>query len=166
MSTNTGKGTRAVRAGQLIAGARKRFPNGGQTLTMGGGSTTVTVDAVCGDLQKIIDNRAATTAAQATARDTVKAERAQAPALVQTMDEFEQVVRFMFGADTKALADFGLKPRKERKPQTAEQKAAAAAKRKATRAAHGTQGAKAPAAPANAPAAAPGGAEVGQPTKG
>jgi hypothetical protein len=154
---------------------------------MGGGATTVTVDAVCADLQKIIDNRAATTAAQATARDTVKAERAQTPALVQTMDEFEQAVRFMFGADTKALADFGLKPPKGRQPMTAEQKAVAAAKRKATRQARGTKGTKAKravhgnvtaqvvvtpvpaapaevsAAPAPAPVAAPGGAEVGQP---
>jgi hypothetical protein len=163
MSTNVGKGTRAVRAGQLIAGARKRFPNGGQTLTLGGGATTVSVDAVCADLQKIIDNRVATTAAQATARDTVKAERAQTPALVQTMDEFEEVVRFMFGADSKALADFGLKPPKVRQPMTSAEKAAAAAKRKATREAHGTKTATAASAPAPAPAAAPGGAGVGQP---
>ncbi len=41
------------------------------------------------------------------------------------------------------LADFGLEPRKEPTPLTAEQKAAAAAKREATRKARGTSSAKA-----------------------
>lgn len=52
-------------------------------------------------------------------------------------------VRFNFGSDPEALADFGLKPPKARTPLTAEQKAAAAAKRKATREARGTKGPKA-----------------------
>jgi hypothetical protein len=185
MGKNNGKGTRAARAGQLIAGARKHFPNGSQVLTFGGGATTVTVDAAVKELQTLIDNRTATTAARATARDKVQAERAQAPALVAFMNAFEELVRLLFGADTNALADFGLTPPKGRTPRTAEQKAVAAAKAEATRKARGTTGAKArkavhgnvtaelvvtpvpppaaaPAVPATAPAAAAGGAATTQ----
>jgi len=186
MGKNDAKSTRAARAGSLIAGARKRFPNGGQTLTFGGGAVTVTVDAVVKELQTLIDNRAATTAAQAAARDKVKAEREQAPALVAFMKAFEDFVRFAFGADTAALADFGLPPRKERTPKKAVDKAVAAAKAEATREARGTKGPKArkavrgnvtatlvvtpapapaaaPAVPATEPAAATGGAASGPP---
>jgi len=150
------KGTRATLAGQLAAGTRKHFSNGAQSLTFGGGATTVTVDAVVTNLTKIVTNRATTTAAQATARDTVKVEQAQAPALNAFMDAFEEFVRLNFEADTNALADFGLKPRKEPKTQTADEKAAAAAKRKATRKAHEAEAsATAPAAPAGAAIAQP-----------
>jgi hypothetical protein len=138
-------------------GTRKHFANGAQSLTFAGGATTVTVDATVTNLQKIVTNRAATTAAQATAGDTVKAERAQAPALNAFMDAFEEFVRLNFEADTNALADFGLKPRKAPRPQTAETKAAAAAKRTATRKAHEVQ------ASATAPAAPPAGATSAQP---
>jgi hypothetical protein len=46
-----------------------------------------------------------------------------------------------FGNQPDVLADFGLVPRKAPTPLTVEQKAAAAAKRKATRAARNTMGA-------------------------
>jgi hypothetical protein len=186
MGKNNGKGTRAARAGQLVAGARKRFPNLGQTLTFGGGAATVSVQAAIDELEKLVDLRAASTAARATARDTVKAERDQLPALVAFMNAFEALVRVTFGADTAALADFGLTPRKGRTPLTAEQKAVAAAKAEATREARGTKGPKArkavrgnvtaelvvtpatppaaaPKAPAPAPDAPAGGAAVNQP---
>ncbi|HEY8038591.1 MAG TPA: hypothetical protein VIF15_02305, partial [Polyangiaceae bacterium] len=48
-----------------------------------------------------------------------------------------------FGTQADVLADFGMTPRKAATPLTVEQKAAAAAKRKATRAARGTKGPKA-----------------------
>jgi hypothetical protein len=136
------------------------------------------------------DLRAATTAARATARDAVSAELAQAPALVAFMNAFEALVRVVFASDTAALADFGLAPRKVPAPKMAAEKAVAAAKRKATRAARGTKGLKArqaihgnvtatlvvtpvapaaevPAAPAPKPSpAAPGGNAFGQPAKG
>jgi hypothetical protein len=143
MAKNNAKGTRATRAGQLIAGTRKHFPNGGDKLTFGGGATTVTVDAAIKELQTLIDLREATTAAQATAKGKVAAERAQTPALVAFMNAFEQFVRFTLGADTNALADFGLTPRKGQAPKTAVTKAVAAAKGKATREARGTKGPKA-----------------------
>ena len=156
MGKNKARGTRATRAGNLASGTRKHFSSGAQSLTFGGGATTVTVDAAITNLNKIVSNRATTTAAQATARDAVKAERAETPALIAFMNAFEEFIRLNFEADTNALADFGLKPRKVRKTLTSEEKAAAAAKRKATREAHGAK------APAPAPAAQ-GGAATAQP---
>jgi hypothetical protein len=138
-----GKGTRATRAGQLIAGVRKRFPTGSDKLAVGGAVGSVTVDAAVGELQTLIDNRTATTNAQATARDTVQAEREATPKLVAFMSALEAFIRLQFSADTAALADFGLPQRKQRTPLTAVQKAVAVAKRKATREARGTTSAKA-----------------------
>jgi hypothetical protein len=145
MTTNQpkGKGTRATRAGQLIAGARKHFTNGSQVLTFAGALANVSVDAAVKELQELVDNRAATTAAQATAKDKVQAEAAAMPGLVAFMNAFETLIRVMFSADTASLADFGLQQRKQPAPQTAEQKAVAAAKREATREARGTKGPKA-----------------------
>ena len=142
-TTKNSKGTRVTRAGKLIAGVRKRFPTGSQQLTIGGAVGSVTVDAAVAELQQLIDNRAAVTTAQATARDKVQAERGATPDLVAFMNAIEAFVRLMFSADTTALADFGLQPRKQPAPLTAEQKAVAAAKRKATREARGTTSAKA-----------------------
>ncbi len=188
-TTTKGKGTRATRAGQLIAGTRKRLTNGAQVLTFAGGFANVTVDAAVAELQTLIDNRAAATAARAAARDKVAAEQAAMPALVAFMNAFEALIRVMFGNDTAALADFGLTPRKAPAPKTTEEKAAAAAKRAATRTARGTKGPKArkaihgnvtaslvvtpaappamvPAAPATpAPAPAPAGAVTAPPLK-
>jgi hypothetical protein len=190
MAIKQGKGNRATLAGQLIAGARKHFANGSQVLTFAGGFANFTVDAAIAELQKIIDLRAVAAAARANAKDQVQAERDAAPKLVAFLDAFEALVRVMFGADTAALADFGLTPRKRPIPKTAQQKAVAAAKRKATRSARGTMGPKAkkavhgnvtaqlvvtpvapapdtpkaPAAPAPvAPAGAPGGAATAPP---
>ncbi|MGH7293492.1 MAG: hypothetical protein ACRELB_01100 [Polyangiaceae bacterium] len=101
------------------------------------------MDAAVWELQQLIDNRAATTTARATARDKVQAEREATPNLVAFMNALEAFIRLQFSADTAALADFGLPPRKQRAPLTAEQKAVAAAKRKATRQARGTTSAKA-----------------------
>ena len=137
-----GKANRAARAAQLIAGTRKHFTNGSQALTYVGSTATVTVDAAVAQLQTLIDNRAATTGAQATARAKVAAERAQMPALAAFMKAFEAIVRVMLGASVEALADFGLAPPKVPAPRTAEQKAVAAARRKATREARGTKGPK------------------------
>jgi hypothetical protein len=185
-TTTLGKGTRATRAGQLAAGARKHFTNGGQVLTFAGGLANVTVDGAVAQLQKLIDNRDAVTQARATVRDRVAAERDAAPSLIAFMNAFEALVRVMFGTDTTALAEFGLTPRKRPTPKTATEKAVAVAKRLATREARGTKGpkakrevhgnvtaklvvtpatpaAEAPAVPAPAPAAAPGGATAAPP---
>jgi len=142
MAKNNGKADKATRVAQIIAGTRKRFPNGSQKLTLGGGSS-VTVDEAVADLQKVIDNRAAVIQAQAAAKAKVSAEREQLPALNAFLAAFVAFLRYTFGTDAVALADFGMAPPRARTPLTAEQKAAAAARRKATREARGTKGAKA-----------------------
>jgi len=188
-TTTQGKGTRAARAGKLIAGARKHFANGTQVLTFTGGFANVTVDQAVAELQSLIDNRTAAVAARATARDKVKSEQAAMPALLAFMNAFEGLIRIMFANDTTSLADFGLTPRKQPTPKKTVEKAAAAAKAEATRQARGTKGPKAkraihgnvtatlvvtpgaPAtpeapeapAPAEAPAASPGGAATAPP---
>jgi hypothetical protein len=103
----------------------------------------VTVDQACAELQQLVANRSATTAAQATARDKVQAERSATPNLVAFLNAFETFVRVTFGADTTALADFGLQPRKRPGTRTATEKAVSAAKSLATREARGTKGPKA-----------------------
>jgi len=184
-TNNFGKGTRAARAGQLIAGTRKHFKTGTQVLQSAGAFATVTADAAVAELQKLIDNRAAAVAARTTAKDVVAAEQAAMPTLVAFMNAFEGLIRGMFGGDTTVLADFGLAPRKRPVPKTSVELAAAAVKASATREARGTKGPKAkravkgkvtgiavtpltestPAAPAaSAPASAPATATAGATT--
>ena len=81
--------------------------------------------------------RQAVEAAEAVAKAKLAAEESQAPALLSLMAALVQFVKLTFSGSPDVLADFGLKPRKVRAPMTAEQKAAANAKRKATREARG-----------------------------
>jgi hypothetical protein len=176
MANNSNKNGKATRLTQVIAGARKHFPNGAQTLTLDGAPTTI--DAVLNAFQAFITARAAIVAAQANVHDLVAAEKAGLPALNALVTAFIAFVRAQLGPNAGALADFGVPGRKTPAPRTAEQKAVTAAKRKATRAARGTMGPKAkqavhgditaqlvvtpaagnapaPVAPATAPAPAP-----------
>jgi hypothetical protein len=134
------KNAKAAAATNLMAGARKRFPSGTQILI---GGVFLTIDAILGELQTLVDNRAAVVAAQATARTKVAAEAAQLPALDATLSAFTAFVKLSYRGKADALADFGLEPPKARTPMTAEQKAVAAVKRAATREARGTKGPKA-----------------------
>jgi hypothetical protein len=140
--SKTGKTDQATRVGQLLAGTKKRFTNGSQVLSLAGGSKSVTIDDVENAMNAFLTNRAAVTAAQATAKAEVAAENEQTPALLALIRAFEAFVRFTLGGSPEALADFGLAPTKARTPLTAEQKAVAAAKRDATRVARGTKSAK------------------------
>jgi hypothetical protein len=78
--------------------------------------------------------------AKAAAKAKIADELAQASPLRSHMAAFVAFVKVAFGKSPDVLADFGLKPRKMKTPLTIEQKAAAAAKRKATRAARHTMG--------------------------
>jgi hypothetical protein len=122
----------------LIAGTAKHFPNANDPLTFG--NATRTVSALTQLLQSFVSLRNAVVASQAATKERVAAERAQAPALLAVIDEYVSFVRATFGNSPEALADFGLSPRKGKKPQTAEQVAAAVAKRNATRAKRQTMG--------------------------
>lgn len=137
-----GKTTRAARAGQIIAGMKKRFTNGSQKLTLDRGAIVITVDDAITGLQSLIDSRAAVVAARAAAKLTITTENAKLPALVALFNGLLAFIMANFGADATALADFGLEPPPARTPLTAEQKAVAVAKRDATRKARGTAGPK------------------------
>lgn len=139
----TAKRTVTSLASGILPGLKKHFPNGAQSLTFGGGSVTVTVDQTVNALQTLVDTRAAVVTARATAKVAVAAENSKMPPLLAFLRALEAYIRLNFEANDAALADFGLAPPKARTPLTAEEKAASAAKRKATRAARGTTTAKA-----------------------
>lgn len=134
------KKTTATQAENLGVGMKKRFPNGSQTITVGG--MTITIDAANANLQAVVDNRSAVTVARAAANVTVSNENAKLPPLLTFMRALVAFIRGTFGNDATALADFDLEPHKARTPMTAEQKAVAAAKRQATREARGEVSAK------------------------
>ena len=136
-----GKNSKATTVGKLIAGTKKHFSNGSQQVQLEGASMTIT--DVLNGLQSYLDNRSTVVAAQATAKAKVSVERAALPALDALISAWVAYVRLAFGTQADALADFGLAPPKARTPMTAEEKAVAAAKRKATRQARGTAGPKA-----------------------
>jgi hypothetical protein len=135
---NRTKTDRLSLAKQLIAGTKKHFPNASQELTFGG--ATHTVAASTQQLQSYVDLRSAVLTSQAATKTQVATERAQTPSQVAFVAAYVAFVRATFGKEPDALADFGLAPPKAPKPLTAEQKAVATAKRKATRAARHTMG--------------------------
>jgi hypothetical protein len=138
MTTTPGKATRATRAEDLSAGTTKHFPDPKQKLAFNGASYTVA--EVTGNLAKIPALRQATEQAQAAAHGAVADEKAQLPALIVFMAAYIAFVKATFGNSPTTLADFAISPKKARTPSTPEQKAAAKAKRLATRKARGTVG--------------------------
>jgi hypothetical protein len=101
------------------------------------------VTALTQTMQDFVDQRTAVEASKAATSAKIQAERAQAPARIAVIRAFETFIRGTFGVSADILADFGLAPPKARAPQSAEKKAAAAAKRKATRVLRNTLGKKA-----------------------
>ena len=90
--------------------------------------------------QALIDFRTAVLGARATLKAKLSDEASGAPAIVILLDDFEAFVKLTFSEQPEILADFGLAPKKARKPLTAEQLAARKLKAEATRKARGTQG--------------------------
>jgi hypothetical protein len=136
--SKTGLSNEVSRVKQLIVGTKKRYPNASQQLTIGG--ATHTVSEFLDLLQSFVDLREAVDAAKAASKAKIEAERAQAPSLREFISTFVTFVKGTLGNSPEALADFGIPPRKARTPQTAEQKAVAVEKRKATREARHTMG--------------------------
>jgi hypothetical protein len=135
---NISKSVRVSLAQQLIVGTKKHFPNGSQVLPVGGAQRTVT--DVTTQLQSVVDLRQVVIASQATTKSKVAAEREQGTSLAVQMADFVAFLRFTFGKQPEVLADFGVTTPKSPTPLTAEQKAVAAVKRKATRQARHTMG--------------------------
>jgi hypothetical protein len=136
---NTGKGTDTVLALQLIAGTKQHFSTA-STLTIG--NVSVTPAQLEASLQRLVDMRAAVDDAKAATQAKIATEDAEAPSLRRQMAAYVAYVKATFGQTPDVLASFGLKPTKARTPLTIEQKAAASAKRAATRAARHTMGSK------------------------
>ena len=138
MSTVT-KGNRkeADLAMELVAGAQKHLANIGQLVVEGSTVTPAEAEAKLNALAKLRND---VDAARAALKAALADEKAQLPGLREFFLAFVSFVRAGFGNSPDILVDFGLAPRKARKPLTVEQRAAAAAKRAATRAARGIIG--------------------------
>jgi hypothetical protein len=118
----------------LIAGTNKRFSN--QSLSIG--NTTYSAATLVQLLQSLADAINKVNAAEVSARDAVAAMRVIEATVKPVIGNYRRFLRASFGTSSAALADFGLTPQKARAPRTSEQKAAAAAKLRATRAKRGT----------------------------
>jgi hypothetical protein len=103
-----------------------------------GGTTLKTADLI-GILQARIDARNTAVSTRATWQTNVKADHDEREKTAAIVAGLRQALHVWFSGSIDALADFGLKPRKVR-VTTPEQKQAAAAKAKATRAARHTMG--------------------------
>jgi hypothetical protein len=138
MATTT-KTDAVARAQLLIAGTKKHFTSASPLAFASASYTPAQVEA---SLQTFIDLRSGVDAAKAETKTKLAAEAAQSSTLRTFMSAFESFVRSAFSNSPDVLADFGLKPRKARTQLTVEQKAAADAKRKATREARNVMGSK------------------------
>jgi hypothetical protein len=135
-----GKNEAAALATTIVAGIEKHLANG-QTMAFAGGNFTAA--QITTELDQLVALRTAVTAAQAATQAKLDAEKAQLPALRAFMNALVDCIRVAYGTQADVIADFGVSPKKVPAPLTIEQKAAAAAKRQATRVARGTKSAKA-----------------------
>jgi hypothetical protein len=136
MSTSL-KPTKAAALAQvlaLIAGTTKHFPTGSFTI----GNTTYPSASLVQVLQGLANKLSARDGAEAGAKDARLAAETAEKQVGPIVTAYKRIVVAAFASATQTLADFGLTPPKARTPLTTEQKAARAAKAKATRLARGT----------------------------
>jgi hypothetical protein len=139
MATKTdSKGQVVALAKQMIAGADKHLAKTTQVALVG---SSFTPAQIASKLQTLVDLRSDVNAAKAATVAKLAVETAQAPALRTFMSALASYVKAAYGTSPDVLADFGIAP-KARTPLTVEAKAAATAKRAATRAARHTMGTK------------------------
>ncbi len=135
---NINRISKQARAAQVNAGIQKHLlPTPSIPL---GGSTYSPADLMK-LLQGSIDSAKAADATKANWHSAVLAERALDAQLAPLLRELRQYAISVFGATSPVLADFGFAPPKH-VTRTPEEKAVAAAKAKATRAARHTAGKK------------------------
>jgi hypothetical protein len=141
MATNNtrNKGQATTTAKQLIAGAEKHLANTTQIVLAGSSYTPAQVTA---KLQQIVTLRNDVDAAKATTKTKIAVEKAESPALRTFLSALVTYVKAAYGTSPDVLADFGVHAPKQHTPLTVEAKAAAAAKRAATRAARHTMSPK------------------------
>jgi hypothetical protein len=137
-TSNPSKANTLARVQALIAGTKQHIPNGSFTF----GSTVYTTASLIGLLQSLADAIAGADTAHAGTKDAVATLRAARAKVGPVLLAYRRQLLGMFSNAAQTLADFGVQPPKARTPLTSEKKAAAAAKRKATRQARGTVGKK------------------------
>src|SRR5271166_1648374 len=130
------KATLQQRVRSLISGTQKHYATG--TLTVGG----VSYDAatLVPILQGLDNAITASDAAKAKWNDALKSMQDESTKVLPVIRKLQSYLVSSLGDASSTLADFGLVPRKVPAPLTAQQLAAAAAKREATRAARKTMG--------------------------
>jgi hypothetical protein len=139
MSKRANRATTQAHDGQVIAGVKKDLQNVPQLLLNGEAYTPASLVAL---LQSRIDAGNGVAVDKAKYVASIKAYRAISAKCTSVVGALRQYVMNAYGKDGTQLADFGFTaPRKA--TLTPEQKAAAVAKRAATRAARGTKGPRA-----------------------
>jgi hypothetical protein len=133
------QGTVVTLAQSLSAGVAKHLA-GVTSMTLAGGSYTPA--QITTKLSEVVSLHTDVDAAKASTQGKLAAEKAAMPALRTFMSALVTYIKAGYGGQPDVLADFGIQPPKPRAPLTVEAKAAAAAKRKATRAARNTMGSK------------------------
>jgi hypothetical protein len=139
MAKNQGKSSVIALVGQLIAGTNKHLANLSEMKIAG---SSYTPSQVTARLQAFATLREDVDAAKASTKAKLAAEKAETPAMRTFLSAYVPFVKAAFSTSPDVLADFGLQPKKARTPLTVEKKAAAAAKRKSTRAARHVMGTK------------------------
>ncbi len=151
--TTINRPTTQARDAQIILGIQKNLKPV-STLPLGG--ATFTPDALMKLVQSRIDSLNVIAASRATWLSQVASARALSAQLTPILRGLRQYVINAYGEASPVLADFGFTPPKQR-VLTPEQKAAAAVKAKATRAARHTMGkVQKKSVKGTAPAATPG----------
>jgi hypothetical protein len=137
MSTKTGtKATLIQRVRDLIAGTQKHPTTAPVTLV----GASYTQQALVQALQSVVDVLDASDTAKANWKQSLKNVHDTKAKMLPLVSSYRSWIAATYGSAPSTLADFGMTPRKVPTPLTAEQKTAAAAKRKATRAARNTLG--------------------------
>ena len=131
----TSKAKVVAYAKQLSAGVDKHFGN--VTITLRGAPFTAAQITTQLDLLETM--RIDVETAKALVKAKIAVEQSKTPALRALVTALVSYVKGAYDGSPDVLADFGINP-KQRAPMTIEAKAAAAAKRKATRAARRTMG--------------------------
>ncbi len=136
MSTSITRNKTAALAGlqALISGTQKHFPSGSFTL----GNTAYTTASLVQAFQGLADAMTAVNTAHTGLSDALTAENTEEAKVAPLVRDYTSFLRATFSTATVTLADFGLQPAKARQPLDTEQRAAATAKLRATRAARGT----------------------------
>jgi hypothetical protein len=125
------------RIGDLIAGTQKHASST-TSVTLGG--KAYAAPALVQLLQSLADAIDATATARAGWQESLAKEKALHASVLPVVEGYREWIAVTYAGSPTLLADYGVSPPKVRTPLTAEQKAAAAVKRQATRKARGTLG--------------------------